>query len=1017
MISTAELANKEFTGLDLPQPYRNFLGEIPTDSAMSVWGPPGSGKSTWALDFALVLADMLGNGIYCSSEEGPGPSLQNKIKRLGAEHDNLLVDDFDTFDNLKAKLDISNGQFVVIDSISKSRITVSDFQDFLEWCKSHDVISIYILHTTKDGTYKGPTEYIHDPDIEIYVSPEGVAEIHNKNRYLETPREMEIAFEKRQDSEVRSQESEGSSQPSDVSRQNPHENIKQEFYDWAYNQQGITPQAVTLKTWLSRNYPELEEQYQQLWDEFSKTSNRENPATDESCVVSVQAKTNEQKNGIEIQFSDAPPEFVRSQLMDAGFTFYNPNNGESFWAAEKTAQRKEIAEEIAGEFDQAVVNWKPKEKDGKSETADDKRKEDLSDVDESDLSSSNASNASKGSYSKPDVDFVLGKETTVDFKADGYIQEKGHFAVMDVADIIPSHNKDCSVNSDHNISKGQPRDRSLDALCNQPKFIAQNLNPTSITRGNLAFNGASTLLPDGQVIQGNGRGIALKIAVDEHQENYQEYKDYIINNASDWGLSKEEMQQFEHPALVRMLDVSNDRAIELGNVVDTSQAKMSKVDQGKAYIRNLPKERKQVIGNLIDKSTGETLGQVIDDVGLQIMDQFEDLDRQGLVEDNSLTSDGKDFLRSVFAGLVFDSDENPDALQHFLNLKHRQQAGIKRSYGNIIPFLETDADITPTLQKAVKIADKVQHKDGIDTVQDFIGQSGMFSGANTNKFSKQEAQLAEFLLDADTQKFIRNGFRMYQFKINGKEDLFDPIEEVSPQQAFEDAFVERVRLNPDGEQVALQPASAFGTGDVIRDFYHTDKYEVVDTKGDTFTIKNIRTGRKQEIGKDVKRFVPDREETPTMNLFRDNAAGEEMVYLGICKKLTMDGNSGELEGAFLMCSNQDQDTLYIIPQHRIKQVDGLADDPKADELFAEFHNYQADDTDYEVSWPDDPSKAKVGTADVMFYLSDKIMRDGDHKGDNNLYRHEFDTGQRPVSVMGDIVVIENIEWNERGILN
>jgi len=54
---------------------------------------------------------------------------------------------------------------------------------------------------------------------------------------------------------------------------------------------------------------------------------------------------------------------------------------------------------------------------------------------------------------------------------------------------------------------------------------------------------------------------------------------------------------------------------------------------------------------------------------------------------------------------------------------------------------------------------------------------------------------------------------------------------------------------------------------------------------------------------------------------------------------------------------------------------------------------------------------------VMFYLSDKIMRDGDHKGDNNLYRHEFDTGQRPVSVMGDIVVIENIEWNERGILN
>lgn len=195
MISTAELAKKEFTGLKLPAPYREFLGEIPADASMSLWGPPGSGKSTLAMDVALVLADLHGKGIYCSSEEGPGPSLQNKIKRLKAEHENIFVDDFDGFEKLKNKIDVSKARFVIVDSVSKSRIRVADFESFLDWCKAHQVISIFILHTTKEGTYKGPTEYIHNPDIEIQVDT-GVGRIHNKNRFQETPREMKIVFDK-----------------------------------------------------------------------------------------------------------------------------------------------------------------------------------------------------------------------------------------------------------------------------------------------------------------------------------------------------------------------------------------------------------------------------------------------------------------------------------------------------------------------------------------------------------------------------------------------------------------------------------------------------------------------------------------------------------------------------------------------------------------------------------------------------------------------------------------------------
>ncbi len=95
MISTAELSKKKFTGTVLPDPYGQLLGKIPDNTSGVIWGPKGSGKSTMAVDFAWVMANEIGKGIYCSSEEGPGPSMQGKINRLGAEHDDLMVIDFD----------------------------------------------------------------------------------------------------------------------------------------------------------------------------------------------------------------------------------------------------------------------------------------------------------------------------------------------------------------------------------------------------------------------------------------------------------------------------------------------------------------------------------------------------------------------------------------------------------------------------------------------------------------------------------------------------------------------------------------------------------------------------------------------------------------------------------------------------------------------------------------------------------------------------------------------------------
>ncbi|MEX1161106.1 MAG: zincin-like metallopeptidase domain-containing protein, partial [Balneolaceae bacterium] len=387
---------------------------------------------------------------------------------------------------------------------------------------------------------------------------------------------------------------------------------------------------------------------------------------------------------------------------------------------------------------------------------------------------------------------IPGKNVSVDFKADGSEKHQGRYQLIEAADLTASHNKDCSPNSKHRISRGQPRDRGLDNLCAQPKFIAKNLNPDSITHGNLAFQGAPVTTADGMVIQGNGRSISLNIAYDEIKASAKKYKDYLGANASQFGFKKSDVTGMKQPVLVRMLEVNDKEAIRLGNVVDTSQAKMNRIDQAKAIIRGLKPNQLQAIGRIIGSSQGETIGAIIDDIGIQIFDQVKDLDRTGLIEKNELTADGKEFLRSVLTGIIFDSEENKAALRDFLDNPHTIQAGIERSYGSIIPLINQKGDIRTKIQQAVSITAEIKRNEAFDSVEDVMSSQDMFSGSKT--YSRQAQDLARFFLTAKTQKEIRSGFRVYVDHLNGRDDLFDPIKATSQAKAFKAAFV--VRKNP-----------------------------------------------------------------------------------------------------------------------------------------------------------------------------------------------------------------------------
>ena len=65
----------------------------------------------------------------------------------------------------------------------------------------------------------------------------------------------------------------------------------------------------------------------------------------------------------------------------------------------------------------------------------------------------------------------------------------------------------------------------------------------------------------------------------------------------------------------------------------------------------------------------------------------------------------------------------------------------------------------------------------------------------------------------------------------------------------------------------------------------------------------------------------------------------------------------------------------------------------------------------------DGTPVTAGKAHRILYESDKVMQPGDQKGKTNYYKHDFDKNKRPVSVIDDVMIVDKIKIDGRGILN
>jgi hypothetical protein len=160
IVSSKDLLDMDFKTIGLQGKYRELIGDPSVGFTAMVYGLPKSGKSTLCLNFAKYLAQHHGKVLFCAIEEGFGYTLKEKIERLGASHPNLFFTD-------TIPENLSDYQFVFIDSVSKAGLDVADISTLHN--QHPETAFIFIYHSTKEGKFKGTNANAHEVDVIIQV--------------------------------------------------------------------------------------------------------------------------------------------------------------------------------------------------------------------------------------------------------------------------------------------------------------------------------------------------------------------------------------------------------------------------------------------------------------------------------------------------------------------------------------------------------------------------------------------------------------------------------------------------------------------------------------------------------------------------------------------------------------------------------------------------------------------------------------------------------------------------------
>ena len=387
-------------------------------------------------------------------------------------------------------------------------------------------------------------------------------------------------------------------------------------------------------------------------------------------------------------------------------------------------------------------------------------------------------------------DALIGKESDVKFATND--TQQARYAIIESESLQPSHIRGYQ-NQLHFIPEAQPKDRS-DVVSEQAAVrIAANINPEEITTSATAYTGAPTINARGEVIQGNSRADALRAVWESFRDTSgAKYKQYLIDNAEALGIDPEAIEGMKSPVLVHLADVSDERAIELG------QYRQTDIESGGVERIN-PQTLYAKIGEKRDTFIHFLLGTSDDDLSLaesitrNAAETLSWLNRQGFISDTQfrsafgakgeITAEAKEDLRNALYRSFFEGAHNSMEAEFYNLPKRTQQALLRVSYrdqqspadAHFLDELQASVSAYNALMGYTPFAEAKTFEDAERAIETWMRFSGdLITGeVNSEQYSNFAVQLA-----------LRYKFLTQKELISKLNAVYDAVQAVSEDTLF-----------------------------------------------------------------------------------------------------------------------------------------------------------------------------------------------------------------------------------------
>lgn len=418
------------------------------------------------------------------------------------------------------------------------------------------------------------------------------------------------------------------------------------------------------------------------------------------------------------------------------------------------------------------------------------------------------------------IPHTKGKETSVKFT--DKVSQPGHLALIEAEQLQPSH-MNGQPNVNHFIPEAQPKKRTDKASTISSEKIAANINPAEITSSVTAYTGAPTVNSRGETIQGNNRSAALKSMWKSHADQAGIYKQYLMDHADEFGLKAEDIAKMKNPVLVNMVDVDDNKAIELGqhSAQDTESGGVERIKVNNT-IQKMGDDMKSFAKRLLESSDDEaSFSQLVDKNGNKVLKW---MNAKGFISDTqytsaldsdgNLTAEAANDLKGIMYGSIFQGGS--ERLEEMFNRMpaKAQRAILATAYrdfnspkeNRMLKDIQESIVAFNELMGDKAFASATNFKDARVAIEDWK-RSYQFDDV-TGEAVLPDGKFSDFALHlvamykGETQGFIQQTFNQLFDLVQGSQavDLFNKDSIDNTPRSLADAINEALNINNDGQQ-------------------------------------------------------------------------------------------------------------------------------------------------------------------------------------------------------------------------